>query len=109
MIALALVLAAHADDTVRLSGTLARRPPGTVRVEVLLDAADGPLLLLASADVPAGQERWEIDVPRAGPVRIRAGVDVRQDGIGEDDAQAVFPGVIELDRDHASIQLLFQE
>lgn len=100
----ALLLATLAADppvprSVHLSGVLASTTPGPFRVEVLLPQPDDGPPLLAWAGVLSKAGPFELEIPSdLGEVRLRVAADREGDGIGADDAQAVFPLPISVGR-----------
>lgn len=101
---------ALAGDTVRLDGTVSGAHGAPVRIEVLQVEAGKLPILLASTTLEGGETVFSIEVPaHAGPVRLRAAVDTRGDGIDEQDLQALWPESIRIgDQDQGQLGLLIE-
>ena len=106
MTPLLLSLAWAQPSTVGISGVVSYTGSGALTAEVLLVDGEGPPLLAHSVLLERPGP-FRLEVPAGlGPVRLRIAADVRSDGIGADDPQALHPEVLVVaDQDLEGLEL----
>jgi hypothetical protein len=83
------VAVALADDIVRIHGTLQHTGSGEAVVELIVQHETGPPLLAWEGRI-ATPGPFVLEVPaRLGDVRVRAGLDAQEDGLGPTDPQVL--------------------